>query len=75
MTNRDNSGDTHGKSQIRTAAIVIIVTMLVWMGGSVLGGRIGLEARYAFLLDLAAMAAFAWAMVVLFWAWRARQDK
>lgn len=63
------------KGQIRIAAAVIIVTMLVWMGASFLGGQIGLEPRFAILLDLAALAAFGWAMVVLFWAWRARQDK
>ena len=62
------------KGQIRIAAGVIIVTMLVWMAGSWLGGQYGLEARFAILLDLGAMAAFFWALVVLFLAWRKRQD-
>lgn len=63
------------KGQIRLVATVIIVTMVLWMGASVLGGRLGLEARYAFLIDLAALAAFGWALVVLFWTWRARRDE
>lgn len=55
------------------AAIVILVTMVVWMGASFIGGQIGLPTRFAFLFDLAAMAAFFWALVVLFQVWRARQ--
>lgn len=62
------------RRQVRLVAAVIIATMLVWFGGSWLGGRLGLEARYAFLLDLAALAAFAWALVVLYWTWRKRQE-
>lgn len=61
--------------QIRIASIVIIVTMVAWMGASFIGGLIGLEARYAFLFDLAALAAFLWALIVLFKAWRLRQTK
>lgn len=61
------------KGQIRMAAAVIIVTMVAWMGASFLGGRIGLEVRYAFLVDLLALAGFAWALIVLFFVWRKRQ--
>ncbi|WGI23395.1 DUF5337 domain-containing protein [Amylibacter sp. IMCC11727] len=59
--------------QIRIASIVIIVTMVVWMGASFIGGQIGLPTRYAFLIDLAALAAFFWALVNLYQAWRKRQ--
>ena len=62
------------KAQIRIAAIVIMVTMLLWMGASWIGGQIGLETRYAFLFDLAALAAFFWALVNLYQAWRKRQQ-
>ena len=62
-------------SQIRIASIVIIVTMILWMGASFIGGSIGLEARFAFLFDLAALAAFLWALITLFNAWRLRQTK
>ncbi|MEJ6710100.1 MAG: DUF5337 domain-containing protein [Amylibacter sp.] len=62
-------------AQIRIASIVIIVTMVVWMGASWIGGQIGLPTRFAFLFDLIALAAFFWALVVLFQAWRKRQTK
>lgn len=62
-------------AKIRIASIVIMVTMVVWMGANFVGGEIGLQARFAFLFDLAALAAFIWALVVLFQAWRLRQTK
>ena len=62
------------KAQIKSASIVIIVAMIGWMLVSFLGGRLGLELRYAFLADFAAMAAFAYALIVLFRVWRQRQQ-
>lgn len=59
--------------QARLVAIVIAVTMLAWMGAQWAGGRFGWEARYAFLFDFAAIAAFVWAMVVTWQIWRARR--
>ena len=49
----------------RLAAIVIVVAMLAWMGVSFVGGKLGLPKRYAFLADLFALAAFAFALIVL----------
>ena len=54
----------------RLIAFVIAGTMLAWMAAQWLGGKMGLEARYVFLFDLAALAAFAWALVVTFQIWR-----
>ena len=54
----------------RLVAFVIAGTMLAWMAAQWLGGKMGLEARYVFLFDLAALAAFAWALVVTFQIWR-----
>lgn len=59
--------------QARIASIVILVTFVVWMGASWVGGRIGLPVRYAFLFDFAALAAFFWALVVLVGVWRKRR--
>ncbi|MBC7137368.1 MAG: DUF5337 domain-containing protein [Defluviimonas sp.] len=56
--------------EARMVAIVIAVTMVLWMGAQWLGGRFGLEARYVFLFDLAAMAAFVWALVVTWRIWQ-----
>ncbi|WP_369914383.1 DUF5337 domain-containing protein [Maritimibacter sp. 55A14] len=62
------------RTQMRLAAGVIIVTMILWMAASFLGGRLGLPPRYAFLFDLAALAAFFWALVVLYRVWRQRRE-
>ena len=59
--------------QARIASIVIFVTIILWMALQWLGGQMGLEARYAFLFDFAALGAFAWALFVLFNVWRRRQ--
>ena len=58
----------------RMVAIVIAVTMLAWIGAQWLGPRMGLAGRYAFLFDLAALAAFVWALVVTFQIWRKRRE-
>ena len=65
---------TNRKSQTRLAAIVIIVAMVLWMAVSFLGGRLGLPQEYAFLADLVALAAFAFAIIVLIRVWRTRPD-
>jgi Zn-dependent protease with chaperone function len=59
--------------QARTVAFVIAGTMVLWMGAQWLGGHLGWQARYVFLFDFAALAAFFWAMVVTFQIWRKRQ--
>lgn len=58
--------------QARLVAIVMVATMMLWMAAQWLGGRFGLEARWAFLFDFAALAAFFWALVVTYQIWRAR---
>ena len=62
------------KRKAQVAAIVIFVAMVGWMGASWIGGKIGLPIRYAFLFDFAALAAFAWALFVLFGVWRDGQQ-
>lgn len=59
--------------QTRQVAFVLAGTMILWMGASFLGGRLGWETRFAFLFDLAAMAAFIWVLVVTYRIWRKRQ--
>ena len=60
------------RGQVRMAAAVAIATMILWLALTWLGGAAGLEARYAFLLDFAAMAAFVFVIVV---ALRARRKE
>jgi Family of unknown function (DUF5337) len=57
----------------RTVGIVLAGAMLLWLGAQWLGGKMGWEARYVFLFDLAAIAAFLWALVVTYQIWRGRQ--
>ena len=61
------------KKQIRLASIVIFATIILWMASQWVGGQLGLPARYVFLFDFAAMASFAWALYVLWNAWRKSQ--
>jgi hypothetical protein len=60
--------------QARLVALVISGTMILWMGAQWLGGEIGLQARFVFLFDLAALAGMIWALVVTYHIWRKRRD-
>lgn len=73
MQTRPDPADDQRARQARLVAIVLAVTMVLWMGAQFLGGQIGLEARYAFLIDLAAIAGFVWALVVTYQIWRGRR--
>jgi hypothetical protein len=59
--------------QTRLAAAVLGLTMLLWMGAQWLGGRLGWEARFVFLFDFLAIAAFVWTMAVTWRLWRERR--
>jgi hypothetical protein len=58
----------------RTVSLIIAGTMLFWIGAQWAGSKLGLTSRYALLLDLFALAAFVWALVVIYQIWRARQQ-
>ena len=58
------------RKQIRLAAGVIIVAFAAWMAAQLLGGRLDLPVRYAFLVDMLCLAALFWALWVLFNVWR-----
>ncbi|MCP3972194.1 MAG: DUF5337 domain-containing protein [Rhodobacteraceae bacterium] len=60
--------------QARLVALVLAGTMVLWMGAQWLGGELGWQARFVFLFDLAAMAAFIWALYVTYQIWRLRRD-
>jgi len=63
--------DTARKS--RQVGIIIAVTMAVWLVVQLVGDQYGWPARYALLVDLAALAAFIWALVVTYRIWRKRR--
>lgn len=56
--------------EARLVAVVIAATVVLWLGMQWLGGRLGWDASYAFLFDLAALAAFFWALVTTWRIWR-----
>jgi len=60
-------------SQMRLVGIVLAGTITSWMGLQWLGGQMGWQARFVFLFDLAALAAFVWALVVTYQIWRQRR--
>ena len=66
--------DARDAGQARLAAVVIAATMVLWLGLSWLGGRLGWEARYAYLIDLAAIAAFVWSLAVTWRVWQRRRS-
>lgn len=54
-------------------ALVIAITMMLWLVVNFFGPTLGLPGRYALLADFAALAALFWAMVVTFQIWQARR--
>ncbi len=59
--------------QMRLVAVVIAVTMALWLGVQWLGGQQDWPAKYAFFADLAAMGALIWSLLVTFRIWRRRK--
>ena len=59
--------------QTRLVALVIAGTMILWMAGQQIGAELGLPLKYTFLLDLAALAGFIWALIVTYQIWRKRR--
>ncbi|MCV2871011.1 DUF5337 domain-containing protein [Defluviimonas sp. WL0050] len=67
---KPNQGDMRLAKEARMVAVVITATMILWLGAQWLGGKAGWETRFVFLFDLAALAAFIWALVVTWRIWR-----
>lgn len=58
--------------QAKLAALVMCVAIVAWVLLQMIGREYGWQARFAFLIDFAALAAFGWALIVTFRIWRAR---
>lgn len=67
---KPNPEDMRLAKEARLVAVVIALTMILWLGAQWLGGKAGWETRFVFLFDLAALAAFIWALVVTWRIWR-----
>ncbi|WP_120504743.1 DUF5337 domain-containing protein [Sulfitobacter mediterraneus] len=57
----------------QSVALVIAVTMVLWIIAQWAGPALGLPGRYALLFDFAALAALFWALVVIYQIWQARR--
>lgn len=75
MTSRKPDASVRLAKQARLVAIVLVATMVLWMGANFMGAQIGLPTRWLFLFDFAALGAFVWALIVTFGIWRARQSE
>lgn len=59
--------------QARLVGLVLIATMLGWMGAQAVGAEMGWPPRFALLVDLAALAGFLWALITTYQIWRRRR--
>lgn len=84
MSGRDTSGGgTDGSDheaeralsrRARLVASVLVAAMASWLVLQWLGGAMGWPSGLVFALDLAALAAFAWALAATYGIWRRRRD-
>ena len=63
-------GQDAKRRQTRIASIVIFCAIILWMAAQWLGGQMEWPIRFVFLFDFAALGALAWALIVLYGAWR-----
>lgn len=70
----EHNTDVNLSRQARIASIVIALTMILWMSAQWIGGKVGLETRFVFLFDLAALAGLTWALIVTWQVWRKRRN-
>lgn len=59
--------------QARQAGAVMALAMVLWFVLQWVGGRMGWDSRYAFLIDFAAIGALVWGMIVTWRVWRKRR--
>ncbi|MFV0301232.1 MAG: DUF5337 family protein [Paracoccus sp. (in: a-proteobacteria)] len=62
----------HDQAQMRLAAVVIAVAMVGWIGLQWAADQYGWAPRWVFLIDLAAIGAFVWSLLVTWRIWRRR---
>jgi len=72
-SDKDSEKPPYGRAQVRLASFVMLASVELSFGGVWLSAKLGLTQRWAVLFDLVALAGFAFAIIVLFQVWRARQ--
>ena len=71
---RNRDEDLALARQARLAGAVVAVAMLVWLLAQWAGPQLGIAGNYALLIDLLALAAFVWALVVAVRIWHRRRN-
>jgi hypothetical protein len=61
------------RAQVRLVSIVLVATMGGWLLLQMIGGAYDWPPRFIFLVDLAALAGFLFALIVTYRIWRARK--
>ena len=78
ITERRVSGpsakDRATATRMKRVALVLLGTMILWILVQDFGSQQGWPPRYALLADLAALAAFVWALVTTWRLWKQRND-
>ena len=72
MTDGNETDRALGR-QGRIVALVIALTMILWLVAQSAGDWLGLPGRYAFVVDRFALAGFLWALIVTWRIWRKRR--
>jgi len=71
---RPTGAEADFRRVMRTTALVIAIATVVWLLLGEVGRQYGWDGRFALLIDLAAMAAYVWALVNAWMLWRKRRD-
>lgn len=74
MAGRPPSDAAAFTRQMRVTGAVIAVTTVLWLLLGEIGRQYGWDGRFALLIDLAALAAYVWALFVAWQLWRKRRD-
>ena len=69
-----DSKDVAVMRQMRLIGAVIAGATVLWLLLGEIGRQYGWEGRYALLIDLAAIAAYVWALINAWMLWRKRRE-
>ncbi|MDX5357257.1 MAG: DUF5337 domain-containing protein [Rhodobacterales bacterium] len=74
MAVRPPTGPDAFARRMRVVGTVIALTTVLWLLLGEIGRQYHWDGRYALLIDLAALAAYVWALIVAWQLWRKRRD-
>ena len=74
IARKPTAPELHFARQMRGVAIVLVVATLLWLLFGEIGRQYDWDGRYALLIDLAAVAAYVWALLTAWMLWRKRRE-